>query len=165
MQLGFSALKGMHPLSPLWNALIGSHHTGDSVYPLTDSSQVRGLCVVAENEDCKKNELKKPLDDDKKTRELKFYRDVVKHNMSQDRIDVLRASHQQYPSFSSLWAYDATSAPQSKPLSGQVDNNQCWYKPALTYSDPLPLVMPGVLHTEGRNPKNFRTSQHPKISM
>lgn len=93
--------------------------------------------MLAENEDCQKKDLKKLLDEDKKTRDLKIYRDVVKHNMSQDRIDVLRASHQ-HPSFSSLWAYDATSAPQSKPLSEQVDNNRRWYKPALIYSDPLP---------------------------
>ena len=90
----------------------------DTIRGLTTTGRsLRGLCTLAEDADRAKKELHKLLDEEHKTRELDFYRDVVRQNMAQEKIESLLATYRAQP-VPKEWAFDN---PFEKPsLTPQV---------------------------------------------
>ena len=78
----------------------------DTIRGLTTTGRsLRGLCTLAEDADRAKKELHKLLDGEHKTRELEFYRDVVRQNMAQEKIESLLATYRAQP-VPKEWAFD-----------------------------------------------------------
>lgn len=80
-----------------------------------------------------RKELNKFMKKERKSRELTFYKEIVKKNMPQTRIEALMTSYQS--SSSSSWIYQAfisSSIHRLKPLIEQAKNNQDRSRPSLS---------------------------------
>ena len=117
----------------------------DTIRGLTTTGRsLRGLCTLAEDADRAKKELHKLLDEEHKTRELDFYRDVVRQNMAQEKIESLLATYRAQP-VPKEWAFD-------NPFE----------KPSLTPQVAKPAPLGETSGNSTHRPKPNNQSYHPR---
>ena len=96
---------------------------------------LRGLCSLAEDADRSKKEFQKLMEEENKSRELEFYKDMVQRSMPKDRLEAMLASYRAGPI--------PTDWMQTNPFS----QNPPKYERSQTAPPPAAVTKPAPLGT------------------